>query len=467
MKILYYDCFCGISGDMNLGALIDLGVDKEYLLKEISKLNISSEYEIKIEKGIKNGITGTKVDVIIKKQDSHSHIHTEEERVEEYHTHVDANGIEYKHVHSHNSDDEHGQHNHIHSHDNNHEHQHTEHEHQHIEHDHIHEAHDDHHHHEHHGHRNLKDIENIINSSDLSESVKNLSLAIFMRVAEAEAEVHGKSIEEVHFHEVGAIDSIIDIVGAAIALDYLKVDKIMASTVQLGGGFVKCAHGLIPVPAPATIRILKNIPVKTGIVNFETTTPTGAAILAENVNSFTDKMEFEIKSIGYGLGTRELDIPNVLRVYLGEQVKAEEIEEQLLLETNIDDMNPEMYGYIEEKLFSSGALDVFKTPIIMKKGRPAIKLSVLTNSANEEKVLAIIFKETTSIGVRKFKVEKVMLSRDFSKVNTAYGQVVVKNSYYKGELVKAKAEYEDCKKIAIEKDIPLLKVYSEVNKLIK
>jgi uncharacterized protein (TIGR00299 family) protein len=467
MKILYYDCFCGISGDMNLGALIDLGVDKEYLLNEISKLNISSEYEIKIEKGIKNGISGTKVDVIIKKQDSHSHIHSEEEHIEQYHTHVDANGGEYKRVHSHNSNQEHEQHNH--NHDNNHSHQYTDNEHHHTEHDHQHEAHDGHHHHEDHGHRNLKDIEKIINSSDLSESVKNLSLAIFMRVAEAEAEVHGKSIEEVHFHEVGAIDSIIDIVGAAIAIDYLKVDKIMASTVQLGGGFVKCAHGLIPVPAPATIRILKGIPVKTGIVNFETTTPTGAAILAENVDSFTDKMEFEIKSIGYGLGTRELDIPNVLRVYLGEQGKAEEVEveEQFLLETNIDDMNPEIYAYIEEKLFSLGALDVFKTPIIMKKGRPAIKLSVLTNSINEEKVLSVIFKETTSIGIRKFKVEKVMLKRDFSKVDTTYGQVTVKNSYYKGELVKAKAEYEDCKKIAIENDIPLIKIYGEVSKLIK
>ncbi|GFZ29772.1 UPF0272 protein [Clostridium zeae] len=442
MKILYYDCFCGISGDMNLGALIDLGVDKEYLLNEIAKLNISSEYDIKIKKDIKNGITGTKVDVIIKKQDNHNHVHIDEE----YHNEA--------HTHTHKHDDQDFQH------------EHHNHHHKHMDERHLHEdlniaENKTHHHHE---HRNFNDIKNIISSSELSDKVKSLSLAIFMRIAEAEAEVHGKTIDEVHFHEVGAIDSIIDIVGAAIALDYLKVDKIMASPIQLGGGFVKCAHGLIPVPAPATIRILKNIPVKTGIVNFETTTPTGAAILAENVEVYTDKTEFSIEKIGYGLGTRVLEIPNVLRVYLGEEIKNEDIEEQHLLETNIDDMNPEIYSYVEEKLFESGALDVFKTAIIMKKGRPAIKLSVLVNKKVEKKVLEVIFKETTSIGVRKFNVEKIMLNREFSKLTTKYGEVTVKNSYYNGELVKSKPEYEDCKRLAKENNVAISKIYNEVYK---
>jgi uncharacterized protein (TIGR00299 family) protein len=443
MKILYYDCFCGISGDMNLGALIDLGVDKEYLLNEIAKLNLSSEYGINIRKDIKNSITGTKVDVIIKKQDNHNHVHIDEEHQDETHTH--------NHSHELDQDFHHDHHNNHHSH---------------IDGQHIHEdssiaENKTHHHHE---HRNFNDIKNIINSSELSDKVKSSSLAIFMRIAEAEAEVHGKTIDEVHFHEVGAIDSIIDIVGAAIALDYLKVDKIMASPIQLGGGFVKCAHGLIPVPAPATIRILKNIPVKTGIVNFETTTPTGAAILAENVEVYTDKTEFSIEKIGYGLGTRELEIPNVLRVYLGEEIKNEDIEEQHLLETNIDDMNPEIYSYVEEKLFKSGALDVFKTPIIMKKGRPAIKLSVLVNKKVEKKVLEVIFKETTSIGVRKFNVEKIMLNREFFKVSTIYGEVTVKSSYYKGELVKSKPEYEDCKRLAEENNVPISKIYNDIYK---
>ncbi|MFT8316252.1 MAG: nickel pincer cofactor biosynthesis protein LarC [Clostridium sp.] len=473
MRVLYYDCFCGISGDMNLGALIDLGVDEEYLIKEISKLKLDSEYEIQIKKDIKNGIMGTKVDVILKNQHNNDHHHVQQaQQTEDEHYH----GSELHHSHN-----EESVHNHYHEvgNDNHEEHSHSHYEvagqnHQdEFEHDH------DHHHGEfepghhdqteshHHEHRNLKDIENIINRSDLSETVKKTSLHMFMKVAEAEAEVHGKFLYEVHFHEVGAIDSIIDIVGAAVALDYLKIDKIIASTVQVGGGFVKCAHGVIPVPAPATVKILKGIPIKSGIVSFETTTPTGAAILASNVKEFTDKIEFSIDKIGYGLGTRNLEIPNVLRVYLGKEESKEEIEEQYILETNIDDMNPELYGYVEEKLFHRGALDVFKTPIIMKKGRPAIKLSILVNAKKEKDVLEVIFKDTTSIGVRKFKVEKIMLHREFSKVKTKYGEVNVKNSYYEGELVKYKAEYEDCKRIAEENNLPIAKVYRDIHKAIE
>lgn len=416
MKVLYYDCFCGISGDMHIAAMLDLGVPQEYLLKEISKLKIDSEYEIKIQKTIKKGITGTRVDVILKNghanNDDHQHNHHS-------HTNID----EHSHTHHHHEDNKHNM--------------------------------------EHH-HRGLKEIEEIINSSDLSDNVKKLSIKTFMKVAEAEAKVHGKDLYEVHFHEVGAVDSIIDIVASAITLDYLKVDKIIASSIQLGGGFVKCAHGIIPVPAPATVEILKGIPVKTGVVEFETTTPTGAAILAANVQEYTDKIDFQIDKIAYGLGHRELEIPNVLRVYLGTIQESEKIEEQYIIETNIDDMNPEFYEYIEEKLFSNGALDVYKTAIIMKKGRPAIKLSVLVSADKEEEVLKIIFKETTSIGVRKYKVEKIMLDRDFSKKKTVYGEVTLKNSYYKGELIKSKPEYEECKIIAKENRIPLKQVYEEI-----
>jgi len=408
MKVLYYDCFCGISGDMNLGALLDLGVDEAYLRQELSKLNLDAEYELQVKKDLKKGISGTRVNVVLKNAKH-----------------------EYKH---------------------------------------------DHHHHHHeaqtgmesdHEHRNLKDIENIIINSSLSDKVKKLSQAMFMQVAEAEGKVHGKPLYEVHFHEVGAVDSIVDIVGAAVCLDYLQVDKIMASTVQLGGGFVKCAHGFIPIPAPATVEILKNVPVKSGIVPFETTTPTGAAILAANVVAFTDSMDFSVDKIGYGIGHREIEIPNVLRVYLGCENKSNKQEEQYILETNIDDMNPELFGYIEEKLFAQGALDVFKTAIYMKKGRAAIKLSVLVNEKQEENVLAVIFHETTSIGVRKYKVEKIMLQRDFVKISTQYGNVTVKNAYYQGEKVKYKPEYEDCKRIAAEKNMPIAKVYKEVYKMLE
>ncbi|MEQ8156092.1 MAG: nickel pincer cofactor biosynthesis protein LarC [Clostridiaceae bacterium] len=420
MKILYYDCFCGISGDMNLAALIDLGVPKEYLIEELSKLNLNSAYELKIESSAKLGITGTRVDVILKDKLNDK-------------THVSE-------LTSHGHDDSHDNSNDGNHHDEN-----------------------NHNHHGHH-HRNLKDIEEIINSSGLSDKVKKLALNMFMKVAEAEAKVHGKSLYEIHFHEVGAIDSIVDIAGAAICLDYLNVDKIIASPVQVGGGFVKCAHGLMPVPAPATAEILKNIPISTGIVQFETTTPTGAAILAANVEEFTQKVDFSIEKVAYGIGHSDLEIPNVLRVYLGEKENIQEVKEQYILETNIDDMNPELYGYVEEKLFEAGALDVFKTPVFMKKGRPGIKLSVLTNEKVEKDVLNVIFEETTSIGVRKYKVEKIMLDREFSKVKTEYGDITIKKSYYNGKLVKYKPEYEECRTIAKAKKIPINKVYKAIYK---
>ncbi|OOM78932.1 nickel pincer cofactor biosynthesis protein LarC [Clostridium sp. BL-8] len=437
MKILYYDCFCGISGDMNLAALIDLGVPKEYLVKELSKLNLNSEYEIRVEKAVKLGITGTRVDVIL-----------EDELKDE--AHVSEQALhEHSHEHYHHNEDDHHHDDSNHAHEHDHSHGHT---HNHEEHAHNHEHH----------HRNLKDIEGIINSSNLSNRVKELSLEMFMKVAEAEAKVHGKALYEVHFHEVGAIDSIVDMVGAAICLDYLNVDKIIASPVQVGGGFVKCAHGLMPVPAPATTEILKNIPINTGIVQFETTTPTGAAILSANAQEFTPKVDFSITKIAYGIGHRDLEIPNVLRVYLGDAESLEKVEKQYILETNIDDMNPEIYGYIEEKLFEAGALDVFKTSISMKKGRPGVKLSVLVDEQSEKAVLDIIFEETTSIGIRKYQVEKIMLEREFSKVKTEYGDITIKKSYYKGKLVKYKPEYEECKNIAKEKNVSIDKVYKAV-----
>lgn len=454
MKILYYDCFCGISGDMNLAALIDLGVPEEYLNKELLKLNLNSEYEIKIQKSSKLGISGTRVDVILndnieeKNNKSAQDLHN--------HNHLHKHDVVHKHSHNltfgdlQNEHDEKQNHGHKHKNDScNHYHEHNHHEKDHV--------------HEHH-HRNLKHIEEIINLSDLSENVKKLSLEIFMKVAEAEGKVHGKTIYEVHFHEVGAIDSIVDIVGAAICIDYLNVDKIIGSPVQVGGGFVKCAHGLMPVPAPATAEILKNVPINTGIVQFETTTPTGAAILVANVSEFTQNIDFSIKKIAYGIGHKDLEIPNVLRVYLGDGKNAENREEQWIIETNIDDMNPELYGYVEEKLFEAGALDVFKTPVFMKKGRPGIILSVLVDEKNEKNVLDIIFLETTSIGVRKYKVERTMLNREFSKVSTEYGDITIKKSFYKGNLVKFKPEYEECKSIAKNMNVSIDKVYKAVLK---
>jgi uncharacterized protein (TIGR00299 family) protein len=429
MKILYYDCFSGISGDMNLGAMIDLGVDKEYLLKELEKLNVHG-YKIQITRDERKGITGTKVKVWLE-DETHDHHH------------------ENSHHHDDNSE-----HNHDHHHDHHHQHFHEQHVHNHEDGDHQ--------------HRNLKDIEDIINSSSLNDRVKELSLKIFLKVAEAEAKIHGKSLMDVHFHEVGALDSIVDIIGSAICLDYLKVDKVMSASVELGGGFVKCAHGLFPVPAPATAEILKGIPVKLGAVQVETTTPTGAAILAATVDEFTDKKEFTINKVSYGIGHRDTVIPNVLRVYLGEIENTASNgftgDEAYVIECNIDDMNPEIYEYIMEKLFAIGAMDVFMNPIIMKKGRPGIKLSVLCNKNLEMKVIDILLRETTTLGVRKYCVEKTMLNRKFSKVNTKHGEVTVKISLLNEEEIKYKPEYSDCKKLALEKNVHIGEIYSEVNK---
>ena len=429
-RILYYDCFSGISGDMNLGALIDLGVDKEYLLKELAKLNINDEFEIKINKDARKGISGTKVDVILKNSYEHNHDHE--------HSH------ECGHGHGHEN-------NHNHDHENNHNHEHG-------------------HNHNHHHHRNLININKIIDNSELNNNVKKISKDIFLEVAKAEGKVHNKPLEEVHFHEVGATDSIVDIVGAAICLDYLKVDKVLCSKVQVGSGFVKCAHGTMPVPAPATAEILKDIPmVSSEEIPFEATTPTGAAIVASTVYKFTQNKNFHIEKVGYGIGGKDLsDIPNVLRIFLAENKEQEgndiEQEEALILECNIDDMNSEIYEYVINKLLYEGASDAYITPIIMKKTRPAAKLTVLCENKLENIMKEIMFKETTTLGIRKYSVEKSMLKRKVEKVNTIYGEVSVKKSYLKGQVLNSKPEYEDCKKIALENNISIKEVYEAVNK---
>jgi len=401
MKILYYDCFAGISGDMNLGAMIDLGIDPEYLKKELAKLPVHG-YELKVEKDIRKGITGTRVRVLI--DDQHQHLKDPQH--------------------------DHGQGEHS------------------------------HHHH------TYREIRELISGSHLDEKVKDISLAIFSKIAEAEAKIHNKPVDDVHFHEVGAIDSIVDITGAAICINFLEPAQILCSVVELGGGTVKCAHGIYPVPAPATAEILKNIPVRKGTVDYEATTPTGAAILAACVNRFTDKSDFSILKTGYGIGSKDLSIPNVLRVFLCETIKEDESETvpSFIIECNIDDMNPEFYDYIIDSLFSAGAKDVFITPIIMKKSRPAVKLSVLCTPEAENRVKEVLFRETSTIGVRKYNIDKTMLDRKIELVSTKYGDVNVKSAFYQGVCIKSKPEYEDCIKIARSKKIPVSHIYREVEK---
>lgn len=424
MKILYYDCFAGISGDMNLGAMLDLGIEADYLKNELSKLPVNG-YTLQIKRDIRKGISGTRVNVMI-----------DEQRL----LMVDP-GLVHNHEHEHPHDHEHF-HDHEHSHTNQQAHQQEKKPH----------------------HNSFAEIKQLILSSKLNDSIKDKSLAIFVRVAEAEAKIHNLPVGEVHFHEVGAVDSIVDIVGAAICLDKLEVDVVYCSTVELGGGSVRCAHGIYPVPAPATAEIVKHMPVRKGTVNYEATTPTGAAILAACVNEFTDKAEFSIVRTGYGIGAKDGEIPNVLRVFLCESVdrKEPDKESSFIVECNIDDMNPEFYDYITDSLFTAGAKDVYITPIIMKKSRPAVKLSVLCTTDAEARINEVLFRETSTIGVRKYKVDKTMLDRVIETITTPLGDVRVKSAFYKGVCIKSKPEYDDCIKIAREKGIPVSQVYREV-----
>lgn len=314
-----------------------------------------------------------------------------------------------------------------------------------------------------HHHRKLEDITKIIENSSLSSNVKERSLKMFSKLAEAEAKVHGVDIQDVHFHEVGAVDAIIDIVGAAICIEYINPDLIISSAVELGSGFTKCEHGTFPVPPPAVAELLKDIPVSSGRQAFEATTPTGASIIVSNVDRFEELKSFRIEKTAYGIGTKESEVPNALRLMLG-QIK-EKDPGHFMLETNIDDMTPEMISYVMEKLFEAGADDVFLTPIVMKKSRNATKLSVLFASILKDNIQDIIIHETSSFGFRMYELDKTELNRDFSILETKYGPVKIKNAYYEGTLIKSKPEYEDCAKIARENNIPIQDVYNLIRKL--
>ena len=389
MRILYYDCFSGISGDMNLGALVDLGVPSEYLINELSKLSIRNEFKISIKKSVKQGITGTSVIV--------------------------DDGVIHNDLESH--------HNH------------------------------------HHG-RSYKDIKDIILNSSLNDDVKMLALRIFDQVAIAEGKVHNKNIDEVHFHEVGAVDSIVDIVGAAICIDYLNVDLIISSPIEVGYGTLHCAHGILPVPAPATAEILKEVPIIAKNVPFEATTPTGAAILKALASKFTYEKDIEIKNIGYGLGYKDgVNMPNVLRVMIGES--KETSSKEYVIECNIDDMIGEEFELLMERLFQKGALDVFYTPIFMKKGRPAYKLSVICNNKNLDELKKIIFLNSSTIGLRQYEVVRDKLKRKEKIVKSKFGNVPVKVSFYNGKVSNVKPEYDVCKKIAKARCVSLGEIRRE------
>ena len=419
-KILYFDCSAGISGDMTLGALLDLGADKKVFLTELEKLHLEG-YEIAFGTTQRNAITATHVNVILTGQEqAHDHTHI--------HEHIHDHGHTHEHDHEHT-------HGHEHSHD---------HEHGHF-------------------HRSFRDIRQMIQNSELSKEVKDLSLRIFTRVARAEAKVHHKDIEEVQFHEVGAVDSIVDIVGSAILITMLKPDRICASVVQDGHGFVHCQHGMLSVPVPAVCEIFaeSDALIRQIDVDTELVTPTGAAIISELADSFGTMPVMTIDKMGWGAGTKILKIPNLLKATLGYQETVSdnytEQDEIMVLETNLDDCTGEMLGAAMEILMENGALDAFYTPIFMKKNRPAWCLTVLARPEDTEKMERLIFLHTTTIGIRRHLDQRRILKREKAVVPTAYGELQVKRVALE-DGYRDYPEYESAKKLAVETGKPLWEI---------
>lgn len=307
------------------------------------------------------------------------------------------------------------------------------------------------------------DLIKIVEKSKLADDVKEKSIEILKRIIEVEAKIHNEKFEEVHLHELSGLDTIIDIVGSVVGLKLLEIKKIYSSQIPLGSGFINSKHGLMPVPAPATVELLKGVPVYSNGVKGEITTPTGAAILSTLVNAYGYFPPIKIEKIGYGLGKKDFEIPNVLRVFIGELYEDYLKDFNILIETNIDDMNPQIMGYLVDKALSLGALDIFFTPIYMKKNRPAYKVSILCEEKDKKELMNLIFEETTSIGIRVTRVEKVFLKREIKELETKLGKIRVKITYFKGDK-KVSPEFEDIKKISEERNLPISKVYSIVNK---
>jgi uncharacterized protein (TIGR00299 family) protein len=385
MKIAYLDCYTGISGDMTLGAFIDAGLDKDLLLSLPKQLNLP-QVKVEIKKITKEGLSATKVDVVIPQE---------------------------------------------------------------------------------HEHRHLKEIEKIIDQSDLPSAAQELSKKIFNRLAEAEASVHGVAKEEIHFHEVGSLDAIVDICGAALAFTEMKIEKVYSGTIYVGGGQIKMAHGLYPVPAPATTYLLKDMDIRFGPLKKELVTPTGAAILSVLKEKET-LPPYRINSIGYGAGTANLQgIPNVLRLIIGEVEQNYQTDRVIAMECNIDDMNPQVFPYLIEKIIDEGALEAYVTPLVMKKGRPGYLFTALAHEESVSKIVKIIFEETTTIGIRRFELDRYKLPRKLLQMDSKYGKVDVKEIIKEDGTKHIYPEYETCKKIAKEQKLPLIEVqkslYSELN----
>ena len=401
MKTLYIECNMGAAGDMLLASLAELTGDVKACEDELNSLGIP-DVTYKFEKSVKCGIEGT-------------------------HAHVVVSGVEEdEHMHDHHHEEHH------------HEHVHEEHAHTH---EHGHEHHEHHHHHTH-----MSDIGNIIGGLNVSDKVKADALAVYSLIAEAESKAHGKPVTDIHFHEVGTMDAVADIVGVCVLLEKISPDKIVVSPLATGFGQVKCAHGILPVPAPATASIIEGIPTYSGDVEGELLTPTGAALLKHFADTFGTRSVMAINKTGYGMGRKDFEKANMLRTFIGEE-KSEDDDKVIEMSCNVDDMTGEEIGYATGVLLSSGALDVFTTPVYMKKNRPGILITCIVKPEDKEKFAKLIFEHTTTIGIRYTAMDRFRLSRREEKVMTKFGEVSVKVSEGFG-VTKAKPEYDDIAGIA-------------------
>lgn len=378
MRVAYFDCGMGISGNMIFGALLDAGVSKTYLLSELKKLKLNN-YTISLSIAHNSTLVTVKVKTPEKQ-------------------------------------------------------------------------------------RTLKEIIKIIDGSRLSKEIKDQSKEIFVRLAKAEAKVHGTTIDKLHFHELGATDAIIDIVGAVIGLKKLGIKKVYSSALNVGKGRTKSHHGEFSVPAPATKELLKGVPIFTNNISGELVTPTGAAIITTVCNDFGDMPKIGVRATGSGMGSYKLAVPNIVQLFIGDTDEAFEKDMVLEIDTNIDNMNPEIFDYVIKKLMSAGALDAFITPISMKKGRPASTLTVLSPIKLKDKLTKMVFEETTSLGVRTFLVPRNKLQRKSLKVNTKFGGLSVKVGFSGNRIMNVSPEYSDCVKLAKRSRVPLKAIYLEANR---
>jgi uncharacterized protein (TIGR00299 family) protein len=448
MRIAYLECFSGISGDMFLGALVDAGVPPELLRETVAALGVGAKLEISTV--MRSGISATKVDVWVDGEKDMPR--------EEYWAKHD---VEHAHSHAHSHS-----HHHAHEHSHSHEHSHGEESRAGAPTDVAHSEHTPHNHEQGHAHRGLTEIRKIISGAAISETAKKTSIRIFEALGAAEAKIHSAPIESIHFHEVGAVDAIVDIVCAAVGAEALGAEEFVCSPLNVGGGSVKCAHGAFPVPAPATVELLKDAPAYSSGVQAELVTPTGAAIAATLANRFGAFPEMKIEKSAYGAGSRDFPgHPNVLRIVIGEALSsrtAKTTSETIsVLEANLDDLNPQVFGYVMDRLLDEGALDVFGVPVQMKKNRPGTLLTVLCKPPDAEKLMKVLFAETTTLGVRRREESRQTLARRWENVRTEWGEVRIKIASMNGTVTNYAPEYEDCRRIAAEHHVPLKTVMQE------